>query len=103
MEKIEKLKSFLINSPQDSFLKHALALEYLKLGRDEEAKLLFTEILTAEPSYIGTYYHLGRLWERQGEKEKARAWYEKGVEEARKAGDHHAVQELMAALSDLDE
>ena len=33
MEKIEKLKSFLNNSPEDPFLKHALALEYIKTGK----------------------------------------------------------------------
>ena len=43
MEKIEKLKSFLINSPGDSFLKHALALEYIKLGDEAEARKLFLE------------------------------------------------------------
>ena len=67
MEKIEKLKSFLINSPGDSFLKHALALEYIKLGDEAEARKLFLEILEHDPAYIGSYYHLARLLERTGE------------------------------------
>ena len=74
MEKIEKLKSFLINSPGDSFLKHALALEYIKLGDEVEARKLFLEILGRDPSYIGSYYHLARLLERTGEKENAKTW-----------------------------
>ena len=32
MEKIEKLRNFLKDSPDDPFLKHALALEYIKAG-----------------------------------------------------------------------
>ena len=101
MEKIEKLKSFLVNSPGDSFLKHALALEYIKLGDEDEAKKLFLEILGRDPSYIGSYYHLARLLERTGEPENAKAWYEKGMIAAKQAGDNHAYNELQAAYEDL--
>jgi predicted Zn-dependent protease len=101
MENIEKLKSFLSSSPGDPFLKHALALEYIKLGNEAEARLLFTEILTRDPSYIGTYYHLARLMERAGEMENAKIWYEKGMLVAKQAGDRHAYNELQAAYEDL--
>jgi Tfp pilus assembly protein PilF len=101
MEKIEKLKSFLINSPEDPFLKHALALEYVKLGYENLARELFLEILTRDPAYIGTYYHLGRLLERAGEKENAKSWYEKGMVAAKKTGDLHTYNELQAAYEDL--
>ncbi len=101
MEKIEMLKSFLSNSPEDSFLKHALALEYIKLGNEADARILFLEILNRDPSYIGTYYHLARLLERTGENELAKQWYEKGMLAAKKAGDGHAYNELQAAYEDL--
>jgi Tfp pilus assembly protein PilF len=101
MEKIEKLRSFLIRSPDDPFLKHALALEYIKLGNENEARELFLEILTRDPSYIGTYYHLARLLERAGETENAKSWYEKGMTAAKQAGDGHAYNELHAAYEDL--
>jgi Tfp pilus assembly protein PilF len=101
MEKIEKLKSFLINSPGDSFLKHALALEYIKLGDEAEARKLFLEILEHDPAYIGSYYHLARLLERTGEIEYAKNWYEKGMIAARQAGDSHAYNELQAAYEDF--
>jgi Tfp pilus assembly protein PilF len=101
MEKIEKLKSFLIDSPGDSFLKHALALEYIKLGDEAEARKLFLEILERDPSYIGSYYHLARLLERTGEIENAKNWYEKGMIAARQAGDSHAYNELQAAYEDF--
>jgi Tfp pilus assembly protein PilF len=101
MEKIEKLKSFLIDSPQDSFLKHALALEYIKMGNETEARKLFLEILERDPTYIGSYYHLVRLLERTGETENAKNWYEKGLIAARQAGDIHAYNELQAAYEDF--
>ena len=101
MEKIEKLKSFLKISPEDPFLKHALALEYIKIGNEQDARQLFLDILSRDPSYIGSYYHLARLLERAGETENAKSWYEKGMVAAKQAGDGHAYNELQAASEDL--
>ena len=74
-----------------------------KLGNESEARQLFLEILTRDPAYIGTYYHLARLLERAGEIENAKSWYEKGMIAAKKAGDLHAYNELQAAYEDLIE
>lgn len=102
MDRIEKLKQFLDKSPADSFLQHALALEYIKIGEDEAARLLFMEILEREPSYTGSYYHLGKLLERIGRPEDAMHWYRKGMDESKRAGEHHAFGELRGALEELD-
>ncbi len=101
MERIEKLKEYLKQNDKDSFLQHALALEYIKAGNDLEAKNLFNEILKREPTYIGSYYHLAKLHERMGDEEKAIKIYERGMEEAKKAGDNHTYNELQAAYEDL--
>ncbi len=98
MEKIEKLLTYLNSQPDDPFLKHALGLEYIKQGRQEEAKKLFLEILTRDPSYIGTYYHLAKIFESGNDPEMAKIWYEKGLLEAKKAGERHALNELQSAL-----
>jgi Tfp pilus assembly protein PilF len=101
MEKIEKLLTFLSKSPEDPFLKHALGLEYIKIGNEQEARLLFSEILKRDPSYIGTYYHFAHLLERAGETEAAKEIYEKGMIAAKKANDTHAFNELKVAYEDL--
>jgi len=101
MERIQKLHEFLKASPNDNFLKHALALEYIKINEPLKARVLFEEILTQNPGYIGSYYHLAKLLEQTGEKENAITWYEKGMTEAKKAGDNHAYSELQNAYEDL--
>lgn len=101
MERIEKLKEFLKANPEDSFLQHALALEYIKLGNDEKAKQLFEEILNREPGYVGSYYHLAKLLERNEKTDDAIMVYEKGMEEAKKAGNDHAYGELRGAYEEL--
>lgn len=100
MERIDKLKAFLVANPDDSFLKHALALEYVKLGDEAGARQLFEEVLGADPGYVGSYYHLGKLLERTGEPQLAIEWYEKGLAAAKAAGDRHAYGELQGALDD---
>jgi Tfp pilus assembly protein PilF len=101
MDRISKLKAFLESSPDDSFLKHALALEYIKLNDDVTARRLFEELLQHEPGYVGSYYHLGKLLERAGEQALAGNTYEKGMAIAKETKDMHAYNELQAAYEDL--
>lgn len=102
MSRIEKLLEYLETSGKDSFLQHALALEYIKIGNDGEARKLFNEILLREPGYVGSYYHLGKLLERAGEHNEAIEVYEKGMVEAKKAGDNHSYNELQGAKEDIE-
>ncbi len=101
MARFDKLKELLKESPKDNFLRHALALEYIKSGDDSTAKDIFEEILSESPDYIGSYYHLARLLERLDETDLAVQWYKKGLEATRLAGDTHAYNELHAAYEDL--
>lgn len=101
MDRIEKIREMLAQQPADSFLQHALALEYIKLGNDSTARTLFEEILTRDPGYIGSYYHLAKLLERIEDPAQAIQVYEKGMDEAKKAGDNHAFNELRSAWEEL--
>lgn len=101
MDRIEKLTQLLKDNPQDSFVQHALALEYIKLNGDNKARELFEQLLTQNPGYIGSYYHLAKLLERNNDMEAAIKVYERGMEEAKKAGDNHAYGELRGAYEEL--
>jgi Tfp pilus assembly protein PilF len=101
MDRIAQLMAFLEKTPEDNFLQHALALEYIKIGREQEARTLFEVLLQRDPSYIGSYYHLAKLLERTGDTEQAVLWYERGMEAAKNAGDSHALGELRSAYEEL--
>jgi Tfp pilus assembly protein PilF len=101
MEKIVRINELLQQFPSDNFLRHALALECIKAGDDAKAKELFLTILTESSDYIGSYYHLAKLLERTGEKDKAIKWYEKGMAEAKKINDNRTYNELQSAYEDL--
>ncbi len=100
-ERIEKLKSFLAATPNDCFLNHALALEYVKAGDEELARKHFELNFNNDPGYVATYYHLGKLLERIGDTPGAMGIYEKGMEQAKAAKDMHSYSELQAVYEDL--
>ena len=103
MERIDQLKEFLKASPDDAFLQHALALEYIKVGNEQAAKLLFENILKKEPNYVGSYYHLGKLFERINDRAAAIDVYQNGMKEAKLAKDNHSYNELQGAMEDLED
>lgn len=101
MDRINKLQEMLAQSPGDSFLRHALALEFIKRGEDLQARRYFEELLDADPQYVGSYYHLAKLLERNGDTSAAIQTYEKGMEQAKRVQDQHAFNELRGALEEL--
>lgn len=101
MDRIDKLKQFLNQSPHEPFLTHALALEWIKIGNREEALACFESNRTHNPEYVGTYYHLAKLLESLHNNQEAIEVYEAGIAVAQKAADMHALNELRAALEDL--
>jgi len=103
MDRIEKLKEYMKTADKDSFLQHALALEYMKVGNNDDARKLFNEILKREPTYIGSYYHLGKALEKLGDTDKALRVYDRGMKVAQEINDHHSYSELQAAYEDLED
>lgn len=89
-------------NPADSFSKFALALELLKEGQQTKAKVLFENIETYDPDYVGVYYHLGKLYTEIEENKRALETYKKGIEVAIRIKDLHAKSELQSALLTLE-
>jgi len=95
--RLQQLSEFLTEQPNDPFLRYALATEHLKLGHTEEALRYYEGLVTDRPEYLGTYYHLGKLYESLARSDDAIAIYEKGMCQAQAKRDMHALSELRAA------
>ena len=102
MSRIDQIRQFLQDSPNDSFLRYALAQELQKQGDVEAAKEAYLWLTDTQPSYVATYYHLGKLLIAQGEKEAALAWFNLGIEHAKAAKELHALSELQSAKLELE-
>lgn len=102
MDRIDTLLQFLDDDPADAFTHFALAQEYVKQG-DLATGLGYYEALAAEqPDYVGTYYHLAKLYARLDRPDDAAQTIATGIERATAAGDLHARGELQALLIELD-
>lgn len=99
--RLEKLLEFIKNEPDDEFLKYALATEYLRLDDTDKALEYYEDLVNNHPNYVGTYYHLGKLYETLSRKPDAIATYEKGMKIAREKRDNHALSELQAVYNEL--
>jgi tetratricopeptide (TPR) repeat protein len=96
LSRLEKLLEFLQNEPEDEFLQYALATEYLRLNNTEKALQYYEQLVKNHPDYVGTYYHLGKLYEALSRKDDAISTYKKGMETAKRKRDNHAFSELQA-------
>lgn len=103
MSRIEHLKTFLTESPNDSFLKFAIAKEFEKLNNSEEALKYYLEIEDNDPNYVGLYFHLGKLYFGKGNIRKAYDTFSKGMSIAKSQKDDHAHAELASARMEIDE
>lgn len=97
--RLQKLLEFIASEPNDPFLKYALATEYLRLNDIDKTLFYYEDLVKNNAGYVGTYYHLGKLYEALGRKEDAVKTYLHGMEVATKAGDKHAYSELQTVYT----
>lgn len=99
--RIEQIKAFLSETPNDPFLTYALAIEYVGMDNDQEAKRIFKELMHNHPDYHPSYYHLAKLYEREGNNTEAERVYEAGIALCQRLNERHALNELRSALDEL--
>ena len=97
-DRLATLLQFYEEDPNDGFTRFALASEYLKRGDTAQALSFFEALVADDPAYVGTYYHLGKLYETLGRAEEALTTYRNGIQMAQRQRDFHARAELQSAL-----
>lgn len=98
MNRLEQLVQMYNEDPSDSFIRFALGKEYEKVGNTSKAREFYTLLVKDDPTYTGTYYHLGKLLEFDGDLEEAKLTYKKGIEMSQEEGDKLSERELKEAL-----
>jgi tetratricopeptide (TPR) repeat protein len=104
--RIDQLKEFLKEDPNDSFLIYALSLEYVKENQVNFAIETLLDLNNRNPNYLAVYYQLGKLYQSMGEIEKATVFFDKGMILAKKEGNIKTFSELKEAknvMLDIDE
>ena len=98
-QRLVKLFEFLESDPNDSFILYAIATEYNVQGDLENALKYYLQLTEKHPDYVGTYYHLGKLYEKLGQQEEGMKIYQTGMQAARQKRDMHALSELQGAYN----
>jgi predicted Zn-dependent protease len=86
----------------DPFAWYGLAMEYRRLGRNQDALDVFTELRQRSPDYLPMYLMAGQLALESGDRDGARGWLNAGCELATAQGDAKAGHELEDLLENLD-
>lgn len=85
----------------DSFAWYALALEYRKEQRWDDAIAAFRSLREKDPAYLALYLMAGQTLGEAERPAEAREWLEAGITLARARGDGKTLGELESALADL--
>ena len=98
--RIEILKQYVVEEPDEPFNLYALATEYVE-EQPKTALSYFEQLLDKFPDYLGTYYHAGRLYYAFGKVDKATEVLKKGIELALGQRQAKALAELRNALNEI--
>lgn len=99
--RIEVFKQMLAAEPTNSMVMFGLAKEYEKLGQSGEVIALLENYLSSADDEGNAYGMLAKAYEQTGEREKAKATYEKGVEVSNAHGHPTMANDYRTTL-DLD-
>jgi hypothetical protein len=94
MSRLQELLSLHELHPDDPFIIYALAREYEFGMATMQALLMYEHLVTAHPTYMGTYYHYANLLYHAGNRNEARRLLEKGIATGVGEKDFHAVSEM---------
>ncbi len=94
--RLEVLKQFVTEEPEDPFNHYGLATELLKFNKIESREI-FEYLLKTHADYLPTYYHLGALYVELGEYSLAKKTYIEGIALAQKIGNEKTLKELKGA------
>ncbi|KIG15994.1 hypothetical protein DB30_05048 [Enhygromyxa salina] len=103
MDRLGMLEKMVAAKPGEPFPRYGLAMEYKKLGRNEDATQAFAALAQQHPDYVPGYLMHGNLLETLGRSADAAAVYQRGLEVASAAGDDHAASELSGALAAIQD
>jgi predicted Zn-dependent protease len=97
-KRLDMLEKMVASGAADSFARYALAMEYRKEERVDDALAAFEALRAKDADYLPMYLMAGQILADAERPAEARTWLEAGVELAIRKGDGKAKSELIAAI-----
>jgi tetratricopeptide (TPR) repeat protein len=102
MSRREQIESMLADSPNDTFLKYALAMEFENEQEHEKSLALHRDLMNDSPPYVPSFFMSGQQLAELDRIEEAREIVKQGITQAENQGDLHAASEMRTFLDSLD-
>ena len=102
MDRIAALNEILTQSPDDTFARYGLAMEYSKQGDLDRALAEFSILLKGNPDYTPGYFMAAQTLTKADRTNEAKIRLAQGIASARRTGNQHAQSEMQAMLDELD-
>jgi predicted Zn-dependent protease len=100
--RLEVLRAFVAQRPQDPFPRYGLAMELKSTGDPQGAWAAFESLIAEHPDYIASYGPAGEVLVALGRPEDAKTVYAHGIEACARKNDAHMRGNLEDALAALD-
>jgi len=100
LSRIEILKEYANQEPENPFNWYALALEYQNIDQ-EKTGLYFNKLLNEHKGYLPTYYHAALFFSERNQIDFAKTIYESGIELAQNQNNVMALRELQNSFQNF--
>ncbi|MGL4596862.1 MAG: tetratricopeptide repeat protein [Bacteroidia bacterium] len=101
--RLAALEEMLRESPNDAFVQYAIAVELAAQNQQGEAIQRIEQLIGDQPTYLGAYYKLGKLYEEINQPEKALDVFRRGATLAQQQGNKKTLGELNEAIWMLED
>jgi len=101
MSRREQLESMLADSPSDTFLRYALAMELASEEAHEHSLEIHRHLMDDDPPYVPSFFMSGQQLVKLDRIEEAQEILAAGIAQARIQGDSHAAAEMSEFLESL--
>src|SRR5690606_16775412 len=93
------LEASLAADPSDPFLRYGLALQCLGEGDTDEGRRMLEALIADHPDdQVAAYQQLGQSYMDEGDSDRAREWFTRGIAAAQARGDLKAAGEMQGFL-----
>ena len=103
MPSLEQIESLLQDSPDDTFLLYALAMELDNCEQHNRSLEIFGTLMQQQPPYVPAFFMSAQQLARLDRINEARTNLLSGIENARQQNDLHAASEMSEFLTSLGE
>ena len=102
MSRRAQIEEMLKETPEDTFLQYALAMELKSEGQHEASLKLFDGLMEATPPHVPAFFMAGQQLAGLDRVEEAQQILRSGIEQANLQGNAHASGEMTEFLMSLE-